>query len=141
MPHIELLMSLLAGACGGLFGVLWSGLVSGEWLRRLRVPEPPGVGSWQSLVADAVLHAGAGAVLGLLFWTGWGLIALVNVPWYAAGVAFGIASWAGAALPAVLSFGTRLRLPAPLTIVHAVEWLVSCVAAGVLCALTWQRIV
>ena len=50
-------------------------------------------------VAAAALFAAAGAALGFLYWLGWGLISLVNAPWYAVGLVFGALAWAGVALP------------------------------------------
>ena len=143
MPRIELMMSVFAGACGGLVGVLWNGLVSGAWLRDLGLPPPLAVDgeSPQALLAGATGHAAAGAVQGLLFWSGWSLIALVHLPWYVVGVAFGLLCWSGVALPTLMSLRLRLRLPPRLALANAAEWLVSCVAVGLFCAFSWQRIV
>jgi hypothetical protein len=139
VQRLELWMSLFAGAAGGLFGVLWHGAVSAVWLRAL---DPPGTGRRDEplaeLVAGAVLRAGAGVVLGLLFWMSWGLIAIVNAPWYAAGAAFALLAWAGLALLASASLTATGVRPAWL-LVHAVEWLATCIAVGLLCAYAWQR--
>jgi hypothetical protein len=141
MPRIELLTSIFAGACGGLVGVLWSGIVTGALLRPVEVPAPCAADpdSMQALLSGAAAHATAGAVLGLLFWAGWSLIALVHVPWYLVGVAFGLGCWVGVALPVVLTLGLRLRLPPRFAAAHALEWLVSCVAIGVFCAWSWRN--
>jgi len=142
MTRIELLMSVLAGACGGLVGVLWNGITAG-WLRAGGLPAPLTVDAErpENLLAGAAGHAVAGAVQGLLFWAGWSLIALVHMPWYAVGAAFGLLCWAGAALPALLSVRLRLRVPARIVFAGAAEWLVSCVAVGLFCAYSWQRVV
>ena len=141
MPRIELVMSLFAGLTGGLAGVLWSGLVSSPWLARARRERPA---SWRpetivQLVAGALLYAAGGAALGFLFWLGWGLIAVVNTPWYATGLLFGLMSWAAIAVPVLGSLSLRLREFAPVAAVHAVEWLVACLSVGLLCALSWHR--
>ena len=143
MPRIELLSSMFAGAFGGLTGVLWSGVVSAVLLRGLSLPAPYAVGGdgMRTMLAGAVAHAGAGALQGLLFWASWSLIALVHIPWYLVGVAFGLACWAGVALPALLTLGLRLAVPVRLAIVHACEWLASCVAVGIFCAYSWRYIV
>jgi hypothetical protein len=136
-------MSIVAGACGGLVGVLWNGAVSVLLVRNSALPaslvvdgETP-----RALLAGAAGHAAAGAVQGLLFWAGWSMIALVHVPWYVVGVTFGLLCWAGAALPALLSVRLRLRLPPRHVLAGALEWLVSCAAVGLFCAYSWQRIV
>ena len=143
MPRIELMMSLFAGACGGLVGVLWSGVVSGLLLRNPGLPTPLAVdtGTPQALLAGAAGHTAAGAVQGLLFWAGWSLIALVHVPWYLVGVSFGLLCWSGVALPALLSVRLSLRLPTRYVLAGALEWLVSCGAVGLFCAYSWQRFI
>ena len=137
MPRIELMMSLFAGACGGLVGVLWNGMVSAALLRNPGLPAP--------LAADGeslqALLAAAGALQGVLFWAGWSLIALVHVPWYLVGVSFGLLCWSGVALPALLSLRLRLRVPTRYVLASALEWLVSCGAVGLFCAYSWQRII
>jgi hypothetical protein len=137
----ELMMSLAAGVTGGLTGVLWGGLVSSPWLGRYRRGQPA---AWRretlaQFAGHALLYAVAGAALGFLFWLGWGLIAIVNVPWYATGALFGLLSWAASAVPLLGAASLRLKGFAPLAAVHALEWLVACLAAGLLCALSWHR--
>jgi hypothetical protein len=132
-------MSVLAGLSGGLFGVLWSGLVSTRWLAA---DNPSG---WQvedlpRLVAGALLRAVSGAALGFLFWLGWGLIAVLRAPWPVVGMLFGLLCWAGAALPALATLGLRIELPRHSLRVHAIDWLVSCLAIGLLCAYAWYRL-
>ena len=141
MPRIELVMSLFAGLTGGLTGVLWSGLVSSTWTARAKRERPA---SWRpetiaQLVAGALLYAAGGAALGFLFWLGWGLIAVVNTPWYATGLLFGLMSWVAVAVPVLGSLSLRLREFAPVAAVVAVEWLVACLSVGLLCALSWHR--
>ena len=143
MPRIELMMSLFAGACGGLVGVLWNGMVSAALLRNPGLQAPLAVDgeSLQALLAGAAGHAAAGALQGVLFWAGWSLIALVHVPWYLVGVSFGLLCWSGVALPALLSLRLRLRVPTRYVLASALEWLVSCGAVGLFCAYSWQRII
>ena len=136
------MMSVLAGLSGGLFGVLWSGLVSSPWLAAGAAEHPS---RWHDenlprLVAGALLRAVAGAALGFLFWLGWGLIAVLRAPWPLVGLLFGLLCWAGAALPALATLGLRVELPRRSIRVHAVDWLVSCVAVGLLCAYAWYRL-
>ena len=142
MQRIELTMSLLAGSSGGLVGALWGGLISAPWLSELRRNEPSG---WKDahlsrLVAGALAYAAAGATLGFLFWLGWGLIALIDVPWYVLGVLFGLLCWAGATLPIMITLWLRLHAPPAVFIVHAVEWLAACLSIGLLCALAWESV-
>ena len=132
-------MSIFAGAAGGLLGVLWHGLVTSLWLRALESPrvEHPDEPLTQML-AGAVLRAGAGVVLGVTFWASWGLVALVNAPWYVAGTVFALLCWSGLALLAAASLGASGVRPAWL-LVHAAEWLATCLAVGLLCAYSWQN--
>ena len=135
-------MSVVAGLSGGLVGVLWSGLVSAPWLDSAArgaalALRPETVGR---LAAAALLRAGAGAILGFLFWLGWGLIAILRAPWPANGLLFGLLCWAGAALPALAGLGLRIRLPGRLLAVQALDWLVTCLAVGLACAYAWHRL-
>ncbi|HSQ68888.1 MAG TPA: hypothetical protein VLM41_02290 [Steroidobacteraceae bacterium] len=135
-------MSVLAGLSGGLVGVLWSGLVSSPWLAGAAAEHPSGwhVESIPRLAAGALLRAVSGAALGFLFWLGWGLIAVLRAPWPLVGVLFGLLCWAGAALPALATLGLRVQLPRRSIRVHAIDWLVSCVVVGLLCAYAWYRL-
>jgi hypothetical protein len=140
-------MSIFAGAAAGLFGVLWHSTVSSVWLRAMagRAIEHREE-TLAQMVAGAVLRGGAGVMLGVLFWASWGLIALVNAPWYVAGTAFGLFVWGaiallGAATIALLGAATLTASGVRVTwlMVHAVEWLATCLAVGLLCAYSWQR--
>jgi len=121
LPRFELLMCVLAGMSGGLVGVLWSSLVSAPWLASVRGPSAPQLAPERA--PGLVAHA----------------VALVNVPWYVAGAAFGLLAWAGVALPLIASVALRLRGFGPVAAVLAVEWLVTCVAVGLFCAVAWHR--
>ena len=139
MPRTELIVSLIAGASGGLAGLVWSRLVSSPWLARgTQGPDPDG--SFATQVAVGLAFAVAGLTLGLLYWLGWGLISLVGEPWWATGIVFGLAAWAGTVAP--LAITLRLRRPdtGRAAAALAVEWLVTCLAVGVTCALAWRRI-
>jgi hypothetical protein len=143
MPRIGLLMSLFAGLSGGLVGVLWDGMVSTPLLTRRRSADPLPFRAERvsSLLGSAVLLAGGGAALGFLFWLGWGLISLVNAPWFVAGLMFGLLTWAGIAVPLLGGLALRLHSFGRVALVLAAEWLVTCLAVGLFCALAWQRYV
>lgn len=141
MLRIELVMSLFAGVSGGLVGLLWSRLVSNPWLARLNRAGPA---AWRAetaagVFASAALHAAGGAALGFLFWLGWGLISLVNAPWQVAGLLFGLLVWAGSAIPVLGSLAVRMKSFEAVAAVLALEWLVTGLAIGLLCALSWHR--
>ena len=142
MPRLELWMTVFAGVAGGLAGVLWSGLVTcGLAAARTAAAAQ---GAQQDTVAQIVLasalRAAAGAVLGFVFWLSWGLIALVGLPWYAVGSDLRRALLAGArgagARPRSRCAGRDRDASWP---PHAVEWLFTCLAIGLLCALAWHR--
>jgi hypothetical protein len=139
--RIELIMSVLAGLAGGLFGTLWAGLVSTPLLARwpaLR-PEPWQPETAARLLAGAALYGVCGAAAGLLFWLGWGLIAVVATPWPAIGALYGGLVWTAGALPALGSLALKHRRGRGAVGVIALEGLVACVGAGVLCAYVWHR--
>jgi hypothetical protein len=141
VTRIELYMSLFAGLSGGLVGVLWSGLVSGPWLASKGRAGPIALRAERvsSLFASAAMLAGGGAALGFLFWLGWGLISLANAPWYAAGILYGLLAWAGIVVPLLGGLALRLQGFGRIALVLGVEWLVTCLAIGLLCALAWHR--
>lgn len=135
------MVSLFAGISGGLAGFVWSWLVSAPWIAssgRGSQPHADG-GPLARQVATAMLYALAGAALGFLYWLGWGLISVVNAPWYATGLLFGGLAWAGIALPLIGGLALRLRGFGGTALVLAVEWLVTCTAIGLSCAQAWQR--
>jgi len=141
MPRIELWATVFAGLAGGLAGVLWSGFVTTPWLAGgtttpgARSPAETAAG----VLAGAGLRAAGGAALGFLFWLGWGLIALVGQPWYLVGLLYGGLCWAATIAPALGSWLLRGHGPARGLVAHAVEWLFTCLAIGLLCALSWHR--
>jgi hypothetical protein len=127
MPRVELLMSVAAGISGGLAGLVWHRVVTAAWFARSSGSAPAADEPASRQVAAAALFVLAGAVLGLLFWLGWGLISLVNARWY------------GVALPMTATLALRLRDFSRAALVLAVEWLVTCAAIGLSCALAWHR--
>lgn len=140
MPRIELWTTVFAGLAGGLAGVLWSGMVTTPWLARDSVvANGQQVETAARVFAGAALRAAAGAALGFLFWLGWGLIAIVGRPWYEIGLIYGALAWAASAAPALGTLLLRGHGPARPVAAHAVEWLFTCVAIGLLCAFSWHR--
>ena len=136
-----MIMSVLAGAAGGLAGTLWAGTVSSALL-ALR-PELHAAG-WRPDTAWRVLHTAAlyavcGAAAGLLFWLGWGLVAFSATPWFVVGASYGLLLWLAAALPAVLLLSLRVPALRAAGVIMAIETLVVAVTAGLLCAFVWHR--
>jgi hypothetical protein len=141
MQRIELWMTVFAGLSGGLAGVLWGGIVTRWWLAPGAAPgveDPPAETAWQVL-AGAALRAAAGAALGFLFWLGWGLIALIGTPWYSVGMLYGALAWIAVAAPVLGTLRLHGHGSARALTAHAVEWLFTCLAVGLLCALAWHR--
>ncbi len=141
MPRVELWMTIFAGLAGGLAGVVWGGLVTGPWLERRGGLDADASRTETAarVLGAAALRAVAGGVLGFLFWLGWGLIALVGQPWYAIGLLYGALCWSAIAAPVLGTLLLRGHGTAPALSAHALEWLVSCTAIGLLCALAWHR--
>jgi hypothetical protein len=134
-------MTVFAGLSGGLAGVLWGGIVTRALLAHGAGPgagDAAGETAWQVL-AGAALRAAAGAALGFLFWLGWGLIALIGKPWYVVGLLYGGLAWTAVAAPVLGTLRLHGHGEARALAAHAVEWLFTCLAVGLLCALAWHR--
>jgi hypothetical protein len=134
MPRIELWMTVFAGLAGGLAGVLWSGMVTPRLLAGGSYTETAA-----RILAGAALRGAAGAALGFLFWLGWGLIAVVGRPWYEVGLFYGALAWVALVAPTLGTLLLHGHGPARPVAAHAVEWLFTCSAIGLLCALAWHR--
>jgi hypothetical protein len=136
--RIELLMTLLAGFAGGLAGTLWAGLVTNAWLaQRHSARSQPD--SATRLLAGAAAYGLCGAAAGFLFWLGWGLVAVIDTPWYLIGALYGVLVWTAAAAPLLAAQLLRLREPPAVLAALAVEGLVASLATGLLCAYVWHR--
>jgi hypothetical protein len=130
---------LLTGALSGMVSllahaVLWS---LAEMVRpQLRTAHA----SFRQLdVPDILLHLLAGTGLGLLFWLSWGLTAIVNVPWWARGLAFAVLTWTAMALPAALSMARAAPIPLASVLVIATRWATTCLIAGLACSWGWAK--
>jgi hypothetical protein len=133
-------MTVFAGLSGGLAGVLWSGLVTEPWLAGSGpAAGTPAAAAAARVFAGAALRAAAGATLGLLFFLGWGLIAIVGLPWYVVGLLYGTAVWTGVAAPVLGTLLLHAPGSARAVAAHAAEWLFTCLAIGLLCAFAWHR--
>lgn len=133
-------MTLMAGFAGGLTGMLWAGVVSTSLFSRWPALRPE---AWQPetatrLLASAALHGLCGIAAGLLFWLGWGLVALVSTPWPMLGLFYGALVWAAGGLPALGVLALRAPRGRAAVAVMALEGLVASLAAGVLCAYVWH---
>ena len=133
---MELSYLLFTGSLSGLISVLghsvlWS-LV--EMTRSKASPAVDG----QVQVSEALLHMGAGIALGLMFWLSWGLAALVSVPWWLRGIAFGgLAS--AVVLPALVQLRLNGWFETSRLLLVASRWLTTCLIAGLTCAWSWER--
>jgi hypothetical protein len=140
VPRLELWMTVFAGLAGGLAGVLWSGLVTPAWLAR---GDARAAAQQRDTVAQVVLasalRGAAGALLGFVFWLSWGLIALVSLPWQAIGLIYGGLCWLALVVPALATLALRWPGLGRVATAHAAEWLFTCLAIGLLCALAWHR--
>ena len=129
---------LLYGAMGGLASVLVAALVRsvvsagngsapGPETSRSLLP------TWKEVI-EAGTHVLAGAGIGLLFWLSWGFAAIVTVPWWVRGVAFGGACAVTLAVPALLAASFRTGIRPRQTLVLVLEWSYTCLTAGLACA-------
>jgi hypothetical protein len=139
--RVELFMLVLAGAAGGMAGTLWSGIVTvPAWVRWPAArPAQWTVETAGRLLAGAAVYALGGAAGGLLFWLGWGLVAMDSHPWWRPGLAFGGLLWATTALPLGGVLALRLRQPPALLLLLGLESLAGCLGTGLACAYAWHQ--
>ena len=134
---MELTYLLFTGSLSGLISVLAQSIGTSvfEALRR----KPLHALALAPEAIDALLHMGAGVALGMLFWLSWGLAAVVGVPWYLRGAAFGALAWIALVIPMAVSIAYAWRLPPRAMAWHALRWALTCAVVGLACAWTWQR--
>ena len=130
---------MLTGSLSGLISilahsVLWSGV---EMVRG--APTDAGASRSAVAVSEALLHMLCGVGLGSLFWLSWGLAAIVDVAWWARGLAFAGLSWIALTAPMLLDLALSRRLSAQAAALVAVRWASTCVIASVACAWSWDR--
>ncbi len=82
----------------------------------------------------------AGAGIAALYWLSWGFAALVEVPWWVRGLAFGIGCWLAIALPVLIACGLQLRLRAAAVALLAFDWIATCLLAALACAWSWAKL-
>ncbi|HTE41402.1 MAG TPA: hypothetical protein VK629_11255 [Steroidobacteraceae bacterium] len=140
---MELRAILLAGV---LASFVASALNSFLWIPLFqslsRKAGPPAATLWRPFEARLHLvslfaHVVAGVSLGFLFWVSWGLTAIVSVPWWQRGSAFGLITWFGIAGPLLLSQIASARVSGPFLLKSAIEWLSACTLIGLWCAYQW----
>lgn len=129
---------LLYGAIGGLASVLVAALLRSLLAaskRGVREPaSPPSLlPTWKEVI-EAGTHVLAGAGIGLLFWLSWGFAAIVTVPWWVRGVAFGGACAVILTVPALVDASLRTSVRPGQAVVLLLEWIYTCVMAGLACA-------
>jgi hypothetical protein len=133
---IELL--LLYGAMGGLASVLVAAVLR-PWLSAVgRTDVTPGatrlpIPSWRE-VLEAGTHVCAGAGIGVLYWLSWGFAAIVTVPWWVRGLAFGLACSVTITLPLLIAVALRARMQPRMLAALLLEWFYTCSLAALACA-------
>ena len=129
---------LLYGAIGGLASVLVAALLRSLLAAGKRsLPEPATPPSWLPSwkeIIEAATHVFTGAGIGLLFWLSWGFAAIVTVPWWVRGLAFGCACAITLALPVLAGTALRTGLRPKKVGLLLLEWSYTCVMAGLACA-------
>ncbi|MEQ1582032.1 MAG: hypothetical protein ABL964_15680 [Steroidobacteraceae bacterium] len=128
---------LLYGAIGGLASVLMAALArsmlaTGKRSAPAAMP-PPLLPTWKDVI-EAGTHVLAGAGIGLLFWLSWGFAAIVTVPWWVRGLAFGGACALTVAVPALVGAAIRTGVRRGQAGVLLLEWSYTCLMAGLACA-------
>jgi hypothetical protein len=133
---MELSYYLFAGSLSGLISILGHSVIIS--VIELASGRKSGTHELQVSVLEAFLHMAFGIVLGLVFWLSWGLTAIVQVPWWIRGGAFGGLA-ALALVPALVNVGLSTRSSMRDLGVIALRWLTTCLVVGLICAWTWQR--
>lgn len=129
---------LLYGAIGGLASVLMAALVrsfvsAGSGSTALPAAPPSLLPTWKEVI-EAGTHVLAGAGIGVLFWLSWGFAAIVTVPWWVRGVAFGGACAVTLAVPSLVAAALRTGIRPRQAFALLLEWSYTCVSAGLACA-------
>ncbi|PZN31618.1 MAG: hypothetical protein DIU71_09495 [Proteobacteria bacterium] len=135
---MELYPILLTGVLSGLASVLANSVA---W-STVAIWRPPRgeVAPYAVLDIPAVLlHLIAGVGLGFLFWLSWGLAAVVDVPWWLRGLAFGSLCWLALAAPALIGFALATRAETRATAAVAAQWALTCLVTGLACAWHWAN--
>lgn len=134
---MPLALLMIYGSMGGLASVLLGALVK---------PFLPGLGPEGQAGSDLTLrecleagtHLAAGAGIAVLYQLSWGFAALVSIPWWGRGLAFGMGCWLALVLPLVLASTLKARSGARVLAALASEWLCTCLLAALACAYSWQ---
>jgi hypothetical protein len=127
---------LFTGSLSGLVSILGHSVV---WsLIEVVRPRKTAAFDPQIQISEALLHMLSGIGLGFLFWLSWGLAALVDVPWWVRGLAFG-GLMGALTLPLLLNIRFARRLDSLLLMLFASRWLTTCLVAGLTCAWSWER--
>jgi hypothetical protein len=128
---------LLYGAIGGLAGVLMAALARSMLAAGKRSAPTTAPSSllptWKEVI-EAAMHVFAGAGIGLLFWLSWGFAAIVTVPWWVRGLAFGGACALTLAVPSLVGAAIRTGMRRGQGVALLLEWSYTCLMAGLACA-------
>jgi hypothetical protein len=133
---MDLTYLMFTGSLSGLVSVLLHSVLSSA-----RTAVRPGATIPPLQVSDALLHMLYGCGFALLFWLSWGLAAVVAVPWWIRGGAFGALCGLTLALPAILSVALKRGLAPRATAAIAGRWATTFLLAGLACAWSWERAV
>jgi len=129
---------LVYGSMGGLAGVLVNAVLR-PLLPAHSAEAHDGKLSWRDAV-EVGAHLAGGAGIAALYWLSWGFAALVAIPWWGRGLAFGAACWTALVLPVLAAGTTQFRVtPARLGVI-AFEWGCTCLFAALACARIWATL-
>jgi hypothetical protein len=132
---MELSYFLFVGGLSALVSTLGHTVAwSGAELLAKRGPKEGQVG-----LVEALMHLVSGLGLGFIYWLSWGFAAIVAVPWWGRGLAFGLLCWGLLAAPVLAAAAASRGASARVAFLHAARWASTCLIVGMACAWTWER--
>lgn len=137
---MELLLMLFVGAlAGSMAGVLNGLLGSALWKSQASDNAKWPLRSVTRELAALAVYLFAGAMIGLLFWSSWGLTAIISVPWWLRGASFATLCWLALCCPLVALQALSARVTWRFVAKTALDSLLLCVVVGLACAWNWAK--
>jgi hypothetical protein len=137
---MELSYQLFVGSAAAVFAGLINALIAPVYVHlRTSTRRDWQSPSFQAQLLSLAAYLWAGIGIGLLFWLSWGLAAVVGVPWWQRGAAFGLLVWGAVCVPLLAIQRLATRTEWQVVLIAAIEWLITLVVTGLACAWGWAE--